>query len=175
MKLIQPCCAHRQLTELRDALKNGGTTEIEGYGDLSLTEILPALLTRYDETEMMIVAPTLPEQATDVISRWMNRQWPRRDGTGKLDVVRHLTIISDLRKEKSPVASQWKKANPFGDRLTLIHRVQEDTVILLPDFAITGPVNLRYDKHFTATATSDSATVEGLWRKYQSAEEKSLE
>lgn len=141
--------------------------DIEGYGDLSLTELLPALLTRYSETDMMIVAPTIPDQASDIISKWLRKKWARADGKGTLDVIHHLTIVSDLRKKKSPLASRWLSENPFGLRLTLIDRQQPDTVLLLPDFAITGPVNLQYGHHFIATATSTPSKVNELWERYR--------
>ncbi len=50
MITIKPCCFRRQLLELRDAIKDGGTAQLQGYGDVSITEVLPALLTRYTET-----------------------------------------------------------------------------------------------------------------------------
>ena len=166
MKIIEPCCAQRQVKELRNAIRNGGTAEFMGYGDLSLTELLPALLTRYAETELLIAAPSLPDQAAEVIGRWMRRQWSRADGQGKIDIVKHLTIIADLAKTKSPMANGWVKDNPFGDRLTLVDEEPEDTVILLPDLAITGPVNMRYGHEFTATATTKAEDVEALWKQY---------
>lgn len=166
MKIIEPCCAQRHVKELRSAIKNGGTVEFMGYGDMSLTELLPALMTRYSETEMLIAAPSIPDQAAEAIARCMGRQWSRADGQGKLDVVSHLTIIADLSPEKSPAASGWLEDNPFGGRLTLVGKEQEDTVILLPDLAITGPVNLRYGHEFTATATTIPGEVKALWEKY---------
>ena len=162
-KLIEPCCANRHMMQLRDAIGTKGTMEIEGYGDLSLTELLPAILTRYSETELLIAAPALPDQATEIIDKWMRKQWARMDGRGKLDVISHLTLIADMRRRKSPMASQWLKNNPFGERLTLIDLQQDDTAILLPDFAITGPVNMQYGYHFIATATAQAGE---LWTKY---------
>ena len=167
--MIEPCCAQRNLLRVRDAIKNGGTARFHGYGDLSLTELLPAILVRYSETELMIVAPTLPDQAAEVIEKWMRKQWARADGKGKLDVIRHLTVIANLSRRKSPVAHQWKRENPFGERLTLIDRQQADTAILLPDFAITGPVNMRYGEHFTATATTELVKVAELWERFAEA------
>lgn len=152
---------------LRNAIGDDGTKEFEGYSDMSLTELLPAILTRYSETEMMIVAETLPDQAAEIIEKWMKKQWARMDGQGKLNVIRHLTIISDFRKKKSHMASQWIRQNPFGERLTLIDRQQTETAILLPDFAILGPVNMQYGNHFIATATSKPSQVEESWEYYR--------
>lgn len=166
MYIIEPCCAVRQLMLLRDAIGKNGTMDFEGYGDLSLTELMPALLTRYADTEMTIVAPTVPDQAAEIIEWWMKWQWSRSDGKGKVNVIKHLTIITNLNKRKSPVVSEWLKDNPFGERLTLIDKQQSDTAILLPDFAITGPVNLRYGNNFVATATSNPERIAELWNMY---------
>ena len=137
----------------------------EGYGDLSLTELLPAILTRYSETRLLIAAPSLPEQATDVIARWMRKQWARMDGKGRLDVIAELTVVTDT--ELSPGVREWLEQDTFGSRLTVVDGKQDDTVILLPDFAITGPVNMRYDKHFTAEATTEEGKVRALWELFR--------
>ena len=167
MFLIEPCCSQKHLRQLREAIKDGGTAQFEGYGDLSLTELLPALLIRYSGTEMVIAAPSLPDQAADIIGRWMRKQWARMDGRGRAYVISHLTVIAGLGGQESPAASAWKREGTFGGRLTLIDRQQTDTAILLPDFAITGPVNMRYGHRFTATATTDPERVSGLWEKYR--------
>lgn len=164
--LIEPCCAKRHLQSLRKAIGKDGTAQLEGYGDLSLTELMPAILTRYDDVEMLIVAPTLPDQAAEVIAKWLRVQWARMDGKGKVYAIRHLTVVANLSRRKSPVASAWKKENEFGERLTLVDTQQNDTAILLPDFAITGPVNLQYGEHFVATATTDPERVAALWKQY---------
>lgn len=167
MHLIQPCCAKKDLRELRDSIARGGTKQFEGYGDLSLTELLPALLLRYDGVEMMIVAPSLPDQAAEIIDWWMNKQWPSKNGKEKIDVIHRLTIAARLEKDKSDHIFRWLKEKPFGERLTLVDKEQEDTAILLPDFAITGPVNMRYGHHFVATATTETEKVIALWEKYK--------
>ena len=166
MKLIEPCCAELHVRELRDALKDGGSREIEGYGDLSLSELLPAILTRYYETEVLIAAPSVPDQAAETIATWMRRSIARMDGKGRLNYIAHLTIVADLSEGQSPMASEWLKENPFPGRLKLVDGAQADTAILLPDFAITGPVNMRYGHHFTATATTVREQVEELWKRY---------
>lgn len=166
-KLIQPCCAQKQLRELRNILEKKGTAQMEGYDDLSLTELLPALLIRYSNAELLIAAPSLPDQAAEIIATWMRKQWARMDGCGNVNVVKRLTIVSDLSEAASPDASAWLKENPYGERLTLHDMRQDATAILLPDFAIEGPVNMRYGKHFTATAYGKHEDVERLWTKYK--------
>lgn len=175
MYIIEPCCAKKHVMQLRDALGKSGTTLFEGYGDMSLTELLPALLTRYSETEMLIAAPSIPNQAADIIRKWMRQKWARMDGKGKLNVIEHLTIIADLGKEKSPTASGWLKKSPFGDRLTLVDKQQAETVILLRDLAIVGPVNMQYGHHFVATMTARPSHVKDLWTQWQKAAEEKAE
>lgn len=154
------------MSDLRKALKQGGRDQIRGYGDMSLTELLPALLTSYNETELMIVAPVIPDQAAEIIRTWVKWQWVKVDGSGKIYVLTHLTIIADLSPEQSPMASEWLKENPFGDRLTLVDKAQDDTALLLPDIAITGPLNLRYGQNFTCDVTTVQEEVDALWKQY---------
>lgn len=167
MYLIEPCCAKKHLLVLRDAIGRNGMTLFEGYGDLSLTELLPALLTRYSETAMLIAAPSLPDQAADILKKWLKKQWARMDGRGKLNVISRLTVIADLSEDASPEASSWKKKELFAGRLCLCDLRQSETAILLPDFAIVGPVNMQYGNHFVATATSKPSHIADLWDRFQ--------
>jgi hypothetical protein len=167
MYIIEPCCAERQVAALRRSIDGGHAASIGGYEDMSLAELLPAVLTRYSETGMLIAAPSLPDQAADAVAAWMKRQWARADGNGYMNVIGHLTLIADLDAGVSPKASRWLRDNPFEGRLTLVDLRQEDTVVLLPDFAVTGPVNLRYGRRFTATATTIPSQVADLWRTFQ--------
>lgn len=166
MKIIEPCCAQRHLRELRDSLGRNGEKEFTAYGDVALTELLPALLTRYCETEMLIAAPAFPDQAADIIGVWLRRRRARMDGQGTMPYVRRLTLVGDLSPEASPTVSGWLQDNPFGEQLVLVHREQKETAILLPDFAIIGPVNMRYSERFTATATVKSERIAALWSAF---------
>ena len=151
---------------LRDAIQNKAKIQFKGFGDLSLTELLPAMLTRYSETTMMLVAPSIPDQAADIIYTWLRRTWARMDGKGRLNVLSKLTVIADLSEEASPVANLWLTNNPFPDRLVLVNKAQDDTAMLLPDIAITGPLNMRYDKEFVCDVTTISSEVSDLWSVY---------
>lgn len=166
MHLIEPCCVPKHLLALRHILGENGTTLWHGYGDLSVNELLPHLLTRYSEAELMIVAPALPDAAAKTIERIMFREWMRMDGDGKVANVARLALITDLSEKRSPLASTWLKENPFGERLTLRNAQQNDTAILLPDIALWGPINLTYGGHFTAMATKNARTIESLRREY---------
>lgn len=156
------------MRQLREAIKHGGKTQFQGFGDLSLTELLPALLTRYSETELLIAAPAIPDQAADIIHRWVKKQWARMDGKGKIDVVSKLTIVADLSAEQSPKVSEWLKENPFPGRLVLADKpvAADQQALLLPGIAITGPLNLRYGQNFTCAVTTIQDEVDGLWKQY---------
>lgn len=167
MYLIEPCCSQKHLRQLRDGLEKDGTAFFHGYGDLSIAELLPPLLMHYSETDLMIVVPYLPDAVAEVIIKWMRKQWARVDGSGKMNVISHLTIVADLSERRSPMVSEWVKENPFGERLTLRNVQQNDTAILLPDIALWGSMNLNYGGHFTAMATKDAATIAALRAMYE--------
>lgn len=166
MHLIEPCCAPKHLLALRSKLGKDGTAFFEGYGDLSLAELLPPLLTRYSEVEMTIVAPALPNAAAAAVRRAMERQLMSIDGKRRLNAVSRLTLITDLREHRSRAASQWLADNPFGSRLVLHDVQQNDTAILLPDIAFFGNINLTYGGHFTALATKNAKVIANLRRHY---------
>lgn len=167
MQLIEPCCAPKHLLALRESLGENGTAFFHGYGDLSLADILPALLIRYCETDMTIVAPSLPDLTTGAIRDAMRKTRARMDGAGNMNVIAHLTLVADLSERRSPMASEWVKENPYPERMTLKNVQQNDTAILLPDIALCGPMNLNYGGHFTALATKNARTITGLRSMYE--------
>lgn len=167
MHLIEPCCTQKHVARLRKALGEDGTDFFHGYGDLSLTEMLPVILMHYSEADLLLVVPALPDTATELLATWMRKQWMKIDGSGKVYVIGHLMLIADLRENKSPLASAWAKENPFPDRLTLRNVQQNDTAILLPDIALCGPINLTYGGHFTAMATKNARTIATLREMYE--------
>ena len=138
MHLIEPCCAPKHLLALRGKLGEEGTAFFHGYGDLSLSELLPPLLTRYSETELMLVARAIPDHAARAILRSMGKQLVRADGKGTVDVLRKMILISDLREKASPLASTWRRQNPYPGRLELHDIQQGDTAIILPDIAFSA-------------------------------------
>lgn len=162
MLLVEPCCAPKHILALRNSLGDGGTAFWHGCGDLSMAELLPAILTRYSEAELLIAAPALPDETAELLLHWLRKQWMRMDGKGKMNAVARLTLVTDLRQKKSPVASTWLTGNPYPERLILRNRQQNDTAIVLPDIAFVGPVNLTYGGHFTAIATKNAATIAEL-------------
>lgn len=166
MFLIEPCCAPKHFMLLRDAIGNHDKATFEGYGDLSLTEMLPAILTRYSETTMMVIAPAVPNQASDIIHEWLRKAWARMDGKGRINVLSKLIVITDLSEEISPTLSSWLKNNPFPDRLTLLNKTPNETVLLLPDMAIIGPLNMCYGKHFVCEVTTIQEEVDKYWKNY---------
>lgn len=149
------------------AIDCGSSAMFQGCGDLSMAELLPAVVTHYSGSDVMLVAPSVPDMVAEVINTWMVRQWARIDGSGNLNVIAHLTIVADLSERRSPMASEWVSKNPFGERMTLKNVQQNDTAILLPDIALWGPMNLNYGGHFTALATKNARTMETLRGMYE--------
>lgn len=166
MLLIEPCCMQKNLLALRSKLGENGTAFWHGYGDLSLAELWAHILTRYSETEMMLVVPALPDAAAETVIKIMEKQRMRMDGKGNLNVIKHLTLVADLRKKKSPMANGWLTGNPWGERLTLRNVQQGDTAILLPDIAFFGNINLTYGGHFTAIATKHTKVIAEMRKNY---------
>lgn len=166
MFLVEPCCAPKHLAALQDGIREKGTAFWHAYGDFSLAEFLPALLLRYCEAEMVFAAPYLPDDAAEALCRAMHSKRARMDGTGSMDTIAHLTLVTDLSGRRSPLASTWLKENPFGERLTIRNVHQADTAVIMPDIAFIGPVNLTYGHHFTAVATKNAGTLESLRSLY---------
>ena len=167
MQLIEPCCSQKQLLALRSKLGVNGTSFFHGYGDLSLAELLPPMMTRYSDTDMMIVAPFLPDTAAVVLRQWMRKKWASADGKSKINVIGHMTLITDRRESKSPLASKWAAEGTFGSRMTLCDVQQNDTAILLPDIAFFGNINLSYGGHFTAVATKNAKLISDMRSNYE--------
>lgn len=167
MMLIEPCCAPKDVGLLIDRLGDGGTVFFHGYGDLSIAELLPALLMRYCEVKMTLVVPSLPDNAAEAVAKVMRRTRARMNGAGNMNVISHLTLVADLSERRSPMASEWVKDNPYPERMILKNVQQNDTAILLPDIALWGPMNLNYGGHFTAMATKNARTIETLRSQYE--------
>ena len=166
MFLIEPCCTQRHWPELRKQLGDGGTMQWEGYGDLSIVELLPVILARYTEVEMMLAAPSIPNRAAEALAYWLRRQMVTVDGKRNVPVLSRLTIVADLSEKRSPLASTWLKENPYGVRLVLKNVQQDETALILPDIALYGPFNMTYGNHFTATATKNAKTIAELRKEY---------
>lgn len=166
MTLIEPCCTQKHWPEIRRKAGAGGTTPFHGYGDLSIAELFPVLMTGYINTDMTIVCPVLPNAAVEVLKRWMEKSRASANGKERINVIRSLTLITDLRPKKAHEASKWLKENPWPDRLTLYNVQQNDTAILLPDIAIFGNINLSHNGHFVALASTSQGFINNLRQTY---------
>lgn len=162
MQLIEPCCAPKHLLQLREKLGESGTAFWHGYGDMSVLELLPALMRRYADEELLIAMPCVPDPVYELITRLMGKQCSSYNGKGRMNIVRHLTLIADLRESKSPSASELIRDNPYAGRLTIRNVQQNDTVFILHDIAIMGNINLLYGGHFTAIATKNQAVIQSM-------------
>ena len=168
MFIIEPCCTQKHWPELRAKLGKDGTQFFHGYGDLSISELFPVMLTRYSEVDMLLVCPSVPDSAAAVLKHWMEKASKLSDGTSLAYVIKHLTIITSLQLKKSPAVAKWKKENPWPDRLTIHNVHQNDTAIILPDIALYGGVNLAHSGHFTALASTNRKVLDALKKTYDS-------
>lgn len=166
MLLIEPCCTPKHLLALRGKLGDDGTAFFHGYGDLSLAELLPHMLSRYVGVEMMLVAPSLPTAASGVLYRMMQKQRLTAAGKGRLDVISRLTLITNIKKTTSQEVSSWLQDNTFSGRLEVRDVQQNDTAVILPDIAFFGNINMSYGGHFTAVATRNQRLMAELRRNY---------
>ena len=167
MMLIEPCCTQKHWPMLKNSIGDNGTEWFHGYGDLSFSELLPVILLHYNEVDMTLVAPSIPDIVSDILKNWMNMKRVKMDGSGKIQVISRLTIITSLSEKKSPVAASWMKCNPWGERLVLKNVQQNNTAIILPDMAIYGPINMTYGHHFVAAVTKDKGMIEMLRNTYK--------
>ncbi|MBR6140456.1 MAG: hypothetical protein IKQ37_01655 [Bacteroidaceae bacterium] len=166
MFLIEPCCTQKHWPALRERIGEDGTIMFHGYGDLSLEELLPVVLTRYSEVDMMLVCPSLPNATAGLLLKWLERKWADGDGDSTHNIISRLAVLTDLRKKKSPTASAWLKNNPYPGRLILHDVQQNDTAILLPDLAVHGAFNLVPNGHFTAIASTNANFIANLKEVY---------
>ena len=110
MHLIEPCCTQKHIARLRKALGEDGTDFFHGYGDLSLTEILPVILMHYSgEADLLLVVPALPDTVTELLATWMRKQWPKIDGSGKVYVIGHLMLIAPAGEQVAAGIGVGKK------------------------------------------------------------------
>ena len=166
MNLIEPCCTQKHWPALRRQLDDDKSVFFHGYGDLSLDELLPVIMTRYSETDMMLVCPALPDRAAELLLSWLNKTWARSDGRGHVNIIKALTIITDAKK--SPLVMGWKENNPYPERLFVRDVQQRDTALLLPDLAFYGNLNLVHQSHFTTIATRNPCIISELREVYTS-------
>ena len=165
MFLIEPCCTQKHWPQLREKVGANGTVPFHGYGDLSLEELFPVLMTRYSHTSMMFVCPTLPNSTAALLEKWLSKGWGSDDAN--INVISSMHLITDLRPKKSPTATKWAKENPFPGHLVLHNVQQNDTAILLPDIAIYGNINLVHNGHFTALVSTNPGFINNLWSTYE--------
>ena len=166
MFTIEPCCTQKHWLQLRNKIKDGRTVFFQGYGDFSLADLFPVVMQRYAETDILFVCPALPDRTAELLMKWLRKRWLTTNGRERMDVIHHLTIITDLNTKKSPVASGWLAKNPYPERLTLCNVQQNDTAIFLPDLVIAGNINLVPRGHFTAMVSGDKKFIENLKEAY---------
>lgn len=168
MQIIEPCCTQKHWPEIRNKIGKDGTTFFHGYGDLSITELFPVLMTPYSNTELLIVCPALPNATAEVITHWMEKDFSGVASRERVPAIASCTIITNCNAKKSPAAAKWLKENPWPERMKLHNIQQNDTAVMLPDLAIYGNINLVHSGHFTALASTNAKVIKNLRDTYLS-------
>lgn len=150
---------------------------MNGYGDMTLCELLPVMLERYAECEVMVAVPTLPPQLREVLDRWTRQTW----GDGSRAVAR-IWVITDARESKSPGAAEWSR----DAGVAMASCQQNDTTVVVrgrgsrvesqgsrgegrefgEDVMVMGAVNVRPSGMFTAVVTKDEKMIAEAWAYY---------
>lgn len=191
MRTIEPCCTQKHWPQVLEDLKRRPTVMMNGYGDMTLCELLPVMLERYAECEVMVVVPTLPPQLREVLDRWARQTW----GDGSRAVAQ-MWVITDARESKSPGAAEWSR----GAGVAMASCQQNDTAVVVrgrgsrgesqgsrgesresrgesresrvesqefgEDVMVTGAVNVRPSGMFTAVVTRDEKMIAETWAYY---------
>ncbi len=166
MITIEPCCANKHWKQVLKELEMKKTVLVNGYGDMTLTELLPEVLQRYSEADVLMALPTVPEQMRTLVGRMLRRTWALAQG-GNVDVVRRLRLITDARASKSPGLVEWAQGQ---ERLRLANAQHNDTLIIVHNgnpqgecaLAIMGPVNMVPCGQWTAMVTRDPVLLAEL-------------
>jgi len=167
MVTIEPCCAHKHWKKVLKELELNGTVLMRGYGDMTLSELLPEVLAGYTEADVLMALPTAPEAARVLLRSMLHRTWGMQEG-GNVNNVARLRLLTDARASRSPGLVEWAQRQ---ERLELASAQQNDTIILVEDgrqqgadrLAIMGPVNVVPCGMWTAAATTGPIMVASLW------------
>ena len=167
MLLVEPCCTQKHLLALRNKLGDGGTAFFHGYGDVSLSELLPSLLVRYSEADMVIVAPSIPDGAAETIS-----YVPIQDTGWKVAVLIRESVIQDQIREISDKTLAISR-NQIG--FTLISMLVFAGVLLL-QLTVLSKEKIEAEKEnsraFQNMANTDSLT--GVRNKHAYTESEAV-
>ena len=162
---IEPCCANKHWKKVLAELELKKTVLIEGYGDMTLNELLPVALGRCQEAEVIITAPLMPEELCRTIGTLLYHTWALPDG-GNINKIAHMRVITDARASKSPAVMEWAKR--YGGQVELASCQQNDTMVLVTDsnsaddMAIVGPVNVQPCGQWTTMVTRDPVLMAEL-------------
>ena len=70
IKVVEPCCFHKQLAEMVDAAEGGEPVSVVSWGDVSLTQWLDFLVRRAKGAEVLLVLPKVLLPTLKGVSSW---------------------------------------------------------------------------------------------------------
>jgi len=137
-------------------LEERQTVVFEGYGDLTLNELLPVLGDIHIGQDITIITPNVPRYLLSGIQHMLAATVVKK---GK-NTLRHphMTITTDTSEQHSPGLKEL--ADRVGDRITLNHQQLSDTMILLQGELWFG--NVGHGKHFHGIVTREPFLIREL-------------
>lgn len=157
MKLIEPCCSQRHVPELLSLLEDSDPLFFQGFGDLSLSDLLSPLLSGISLSDVLLMCPTLPSPIHPFLRSWYLKRWSTGDSSDGTPPIASLTIVTDCRSSRSGDIRAWRDSL-IQDGLpcqsvALSHYVQNDTCLIVNDLLIYGNMNIVPRNPFSAIVT----------------------
>lgn len=169
MITIEPCCAATKhwpkVLATLDELGEESVVGIRGYGDMTLMELLPAMVSSYSEADVLVAVPTLPSCLREKLDALLHLSWG--NDSGSVPAVARLRVITDARESRSPAAAEW--IQDAGSRVSLASCQMNDTVVIIRGSGgggvmVFGAVNARPATEWVAMATKDKRLIEDFWQ-----------
>lgn len=95
IKVVEPCCFHKQLDEMVDAAEGGEPVSVVSWGDVSLTQWLDFLVRRAKGAEVLLVLPKVLLPTLKGLRKLLEE----KDAEGQW-LVSSLTLISQGYEQK---------------------------------------------------------------------------
>lgn len=105
--VIEPCCYSKQLSQnLEEAEKSGGVSHFFSFSDWSTDQLIPWVLSSTAGCEAVLCLVQIDPRTIYVLSDLMARMYHDRTENDEKYVVKHLTIITQPRRDDSEAQRQ---------------------------------------------------------------------
>ena len=168
MLTIEPCCTQKHWPKILHNLKDTSYVYFEGYGDMTLNELLPVVFDGFSDADVMLAVPVMPERLISTLRELTKRSWANPSGRGSVPLIKRFRIITDARSTKSPGVLDFcreLRSQCAGSGVASLQ--QNDTIIIVRDaystIMIFGSVNSRPSCQWTAFVTNDQGHIADVW------------